>query len=187
MAEASTEPPAWIRVRPIASGAGIDVATVAIDGLHQVRLHPWEPDAELLTCASFGFATFPAVGRVAQSGSRRLLALGPDEWLIIGDTGNAGAATAVPALVINAADGYSSWLLQGPRAWDVLSKGCAIDFSPDRFDEGTCVRTLLFQVPCVLVGWGGAVLVLAEAPFADYLSHALTDATLEYQDMEGDR
>ena len=77
--------------------------------------------------------------------------------------------------------------ISGPRARQVLAKGCAIDLHPRVFVPGSSAQTTLGQAGVVLLALGGRdddaeFAVLVRSSFAGYLATWLLDACLEYAD-----
>lgn len=107
---------------------------------------------------------------------RAVLRLGPDEFLIIGD------GPPLPSTVDVSAH-RTTLELSGPRARDVLEKGCTIDLHPRAFRAGDCAQTNLARTQVIL--WqpadDPAYRLLVRASFARYLADWLTDAAAEYR------
>jgi sarcosine oxidase, subunit gamma len=88
----------------------------------------------------------------------RLLALGPDEWLMMSDSIDGPGlhgAVAAPAREhgIAAADvsqGLAGLRLGGVAAPDVLSMGCGLDLHAKSFPVGSATRTRFAQLPVVI-------------------------------------
>lgn len=113
-----------------------------------------------------------------------------DEWLLIGADG----AQAIAAFRLRSALGgmhyaltdvsdlRAAFELRGPRARDVLQKGCAVDLHPRAFNAGSCVSTALARVRVTLRQMDAAppYEVLVERSFAGYLWDWFTDAAAEY-------
>lgn len=91
-------------------------------------------------------------------GAARLLALGPDEWLMISDSLDApGLYGAVAALAhshgmaaVDLSQGMAGLKLEGTAARDVLASGCGLDLHPRAFPVGHCTRTRLAQLAVVI-------------------------------------
>ena len=130
----------------------------------------------------------------------RAIWLGPDEWLLLGSS-VAEFDPSAPAVrerelgellrpVGGAATDVSAQRLGirlgGPRARDVLAKGCSIDLHPSRFGIGTAVQTTLGLAGVVLLALPAGAdghpeyLVLVRSSFAGYLATWLLDAALEF-------
>jgi len=121
-----------------------------------------------------------------------LVWLGPDEWLLT-STGTApetletelreqlrpagGTAVDVSAqrIVLR---------ISGPRAREVLAKGCSIDLHPRVFGPGSSAQTTLGQAGVVLLSLGeDEFAVLVRASFAWYLATWLLDDALAYDPL----
>lgn len=82
-----------------------------------------------------------------------VLWLGPDEWLIVGadEARETLEARLLEALgdchcsVVGLSSNRTILELAGPKARDVLEKGCMIDLHPRAFGPGRCVGTMLAQ------------------------------------------
>jgi sarcosine oxidase subunit gamma len=73
--------------------------------------------------------------------------------------------------------------LTGPRARDVLAKGCSIDLHPRVFRRESSAQTTLGQAGIVLLALsdgGDDYLMLVRSSFAGYLADWLLDAALEF-------
>jgi sarcosine oxidase subunit gamma len=122
---------------------------------------------------------------VTQGGAATLFWLGPDEWQV-----QTPAAQCAPLLgqlrtvlagrlaaVTDVSDGHTVIVLEDPRAGELLSRGCPLDFHPAAFPVGNCAQSVFGKT---------GVLLLREAPqrfalvvrrsFTPYLYHALQDA-----------
>lgn len=134
--------------------------------------------------------SLPAAGTVSMAGSRRILWLGPDEWLAVCTEADAGtlvtaleqALAGAHALVSDVSHGRCILGLSGPDARHVLMKGCSLDLDSVAFAAGRCAQSalarahmLLFQVsdaPCYHLH--------IHRSFADYVYCWLEDAAAEY-------
>lgn len=91
-------------------------------------------------------------------GGARLLALGPDEWLMISDSlGGPGLHGAVAALArshglaaVDLSQGMAGLELKGSAARDSLASVCGLDLHPRSFPVGRCTRTRLAQLAVVI-------------------------------------
>ncbi len=129
----------------------------------------------------------------AKAGDATALWLGPDEWLL---TTSADAAPALleslreaiagqAAAVIDVGDAATIIRLSGPRARDVLAKGCPLDLHPSVFAPGRVAQTIVAQADAIVHrvddGSGdGEFDVHVRRSFAEYLWLWLADAALEY-------
>jgi sarcosine oxidase subunit gamma len=90
----------------------------------------------------------------ATSSARTALWLGPDEWLVIDQTGDPLADCAA-VTELHSAVGIShrnvAVSVSGPGAEATLSAGCPQDLSLGSFPVGACSRTILGKVEVVLL------------------------------------
>lgn len=76
--------------------------------------------------------------------------LGPDEWLMraeAGTTVSMGAGLAVS--VTDVSERSVCFIIDGPRAVEMLSTGCPLDLQ--RFAVGRCTRTIFESVEIILI------------------------------------
>ncbi|WP_306117609.1 MULTISPECIES: sarcosine oxidase subunit gamma [unclassified Roseitalea] len=89
----------------------------------------------------------------AASGKRAALWLGPDEWLVIDEKADPGAALAgvdAPHSAVDISQRNTAIMVRGLRAADVISHGCPQDLSLEAFSKGACSRTVFGKVEIVL-------------------------------------
>ena len=132
--------------------------------------------------------TEPNTAVVSDDGTRHVLWLGPDEWLILGEPGTAPALESALRAAIGEAHGAvvdvsanrTTLSVSGPRARDLLAFGCSLDLDERRFKPGMCAQTLLARANVIIVPVGPAVepafRVLVRPSFAAYLAAWLMDA-----------
>jgi len=89
--------------------------------------------------------------------------------------------------VVEVGESMTVIALTGPRAADVVSKGCTIDLHPSVFPSGIVVRTLLAKTGIILhqvsdtsSGDAPTYEIYVHRSFADYAWRWLEDAGLEY-------
>jgi sarcosine oxidase subunit gamma len=126
----------------------------------------------------------------ASGGARSILWMGPDEWLVVAppderETLPGQLATALDgqhAAVVEVGESMTVIALSGPRAVDVIAKGCTIDLHPSVFPPGRVVRTLLAKTGIILHQIDGTPTyeIYIHRSFADYAWRWLEDAGLEY-------
>lgn len=115
--------------------------------------------------------------------------LGPDEWLLLcPEADRAGlqqaleaALSGLHASVVDVSDSYLGFSVTGPKAAELLSKGCAIDLHPLAFAEGKVVRTLLAKADITLLRMAAGFELYVLRSFADYTRLWLDDAGREYR------
>lgn len=120
---------------------------------------------------------------------RRVLWLGPDEWLVV------APPEALPGLerdlrarfqgpdaaVVDVSGQRTVIELAGSRAREVLMKGCSIDLHPAVFGPGRCARTALARAQVILLPVDRETYwIFAQSSFAAYLAEWLMDAMSEY-------
>jgi len=119
----------------------------------------------LATCTPKALGAIRIAGRLlpeamhSSSGDDPVLCrLAPDIWLLLSSlheaaelldavrTGCARKACAITDL----SDAHVTLALDGPRAVDVLARGCGLDFAATAFGLNACTRTRLAQLPVIL-------------------------------------
>ncbi len=136
-------------------------------------------------------AELPMKPNTSASADRRTaLWLGPNEWLLITPDGSEteilSALTAALSgrhhAVTDVSDGRAVIGLSGPRARDVLMKGCSLDLHPRTFAVGQCAQTRLARCHVLLhqIAATPAYDVYVQRSFADYVWRWLEDAASEY-------
>ncbi|HEV7909113.1 MAG TPA: sarcosine oxidase subunit gamma family protein [Pseudonocardiaceae bacterium] len=127
-----------------------------------------------------------APNTVADAGSRCVLWLGPDEWLVVGPDGDAPALLALlgdePDSVVDVSANRTTVQVSGPSARDLLEKGCTLDLHPRAFGVGRCAQSTVAKAQVVL--WQTAdtpvYRLLVRGSFSGYLADWLIDAAGEY-------
>ena len=168
-----------------APDARVDINELPGRGFLNVRLDPRDKHAVKSAEQVLGQA-MPLVANTYSSGKHRIYWLGPDEWLIETDTGNAaalsgelGEALAEFNVAINdVSGGHVALRLAGADARTVLAKGCTLDLHPREFGPGQCARTALARATVLLapVDAGPGYTIVAARSFSDYLYRWLTQA-----------
>ena len=162
--------------------------------LAQLDLRADPSDADLMARLTRALGarppTEPNKAIVSDDGTRHVLWLGPDEWLIVAepDTGLALESAIRDAIgdgrgaVVDVSANRTTLSVSGPRARELLAFGCSIDLDERRFKPGMCVQTLLARANVIIVPVGPAVepafRVLVRPSFAAYLAAWLTDAAV---------
>ena len=134
--------------------------------------------------------TEPNTAVVADDGTRHVLWLGPDEWLILGEPGTAPAFERAlrdaigdgRSAVVDVSANRTTLSVSGPQARELLAFGCSLDFDERRFKPGRCAQTMLARANVIIVPVGPAsepsFRVLVRPSFAAYLAAWLTDAAV---------
>lgn len=140
-------------------------------------------DAGLVGDAPFPLPTSP--NTAWEEGLRAALWLGPDEWLVLGPPG-AGPAimheleAALGDLhrsIVDVSANRVALELSGPRAKEVLSKGCPLDLHPRSWRAGMCAQTMVARAQVILHERPTATGILVRPSFAEYLVDWLLDSS----------
>ena len=102
--------------------------------------------------------------------------LGPDEFLLLcaedeRETLQAALEAALAgwhAAIVDVSDAYAGFAITGPKAAELLAKGCAIDLHPSAFGQGQVVRTLLAKADITLLRDAAGFRLYVLRSFADY-------------------
>ena len=122
------------------------------------------------------------------AGDRSIIWLGPDEWMILSETGSAddiiaaiNSAEGGHVAAIDISDALGILSIKGPHARDVLAKHCAIDFHPSAFKKGMCAQSVMaLSGVTVVAKEDDGFLVIGRTSFMPYLLDLMKDASLEY-------
>jgi sarcosine oxidase subunit gamma len=135
-----------------------------------------------------GLALPRIAGGVARAGSRRLVWLGPDEWLLLDEDGDAAATEAalVDALagqhvsVCDVSGNRAMIRLAAKTALAILSRGCALDLEAQLAGSG-CVQTMLARAQILIVAEpDGTIDIFPRRSFAGYVQDWLAAATIRH-------
>ena len=96
------------------------------------------------------------LGRVSKNGLF-LIGAAPRQWLAVAE-GKAALASLAKlaaaikglAMVVDQSDGKAILRISGPRARDVLAKGCSLDLHPRVFKQGSAATTPVALIDCVI-------------------------------------
>ncbi len=128
--------------------------------------------------------------RAAMTTDHAVLWMGPDEWLVVAPP-EAGTDLRQRlrdrlgddrTAVVDVGDALAIISVGGPRARDLLAKGCTLDLHPRTFRPGHCANTLLAKAQVTLhqVDAAPTFSVFVSRSFAVYLWRWMLDAGLEY-------
>ena len=129
--------------------------------------------------------TFRAAG--TPDGELKILWLGPDEWLVITPEGRETqtarelrkAAGDGFVAVNELGSGQTVIELAGPRAREIIAKGCPLDLHPRVFGPGRCAQSRLART-LVAIAQADATPrfeLIVRRSYADYLWQWLVDAS----------
>ena len=139
--------------------------------------------AEPGTVAELGFPLEPNTS--AYGAGWDLLWLGPDEWLVVADPGNAAAIAAT--LERSLGGGHHSVIdvsanrlvveLRGPARHGQLATACPLDLHTRAWGEGRCAQSVFGAAPVLLQERLGTTRIFVRPSFAGYLVDLLLAAT----------
>lgn len=130
------------------------------------------PDVAMVALRTRTRAALPAVGGSVMRDGDRIVAIGPDEWLVVGRDGDAAALLGRLApeggVQVDVSGNRVLYRAVGTDALDLLAAGCALDL--ERLRPGDAVSTLLARAQVILVmEEDGGVLVLPRRSFGRYV------------------
>jgi sarcosine oxidase subunit gamma len=122
------------------------------------------------------------------TGERSIIWLGPDEWLILSESGSSARIIAdldIPQAghiaVVDVTDALGMLALKGPHARDVLAKHCPIDFHPSAFTRGMVAQSTMSHAAVTVICTGqDSFIIIGRSSFMRYLLDLIKDASLEY-------
>jgi len=184
------------RFAAVATASNGAVRLEAIPFLAQVDIHADASDPALLdqlgTALGIVLPLRPNTTSSAPGGARRVLWLGPDEWLIVDADGTAdaivaavrGALEGARGSVVDVSANRTTLRLAGPAAREILETGCSIDLHPRAFAPGVCAQTTIARTSAILLevdappdaAGGPDYRLLVRPSFAGYLASWLLDA-----------
>jgi sarcosine oxidase subunit gamma len=139
---------------------------------------------------TFGVSLPTAANTASERGDRRILWLGPDEWLAICANNEVmelheslqRALQGEHALISDVSHSRAIIALEGAHARAVLNKGCGLDLDPVAFAAGQCAQTSLARAHMLLhqINDTPRYHIYAHRSFADYVFSWLEDAAREY-------
>lgn len=161
-----------------ASGVGVKVSPLPPAERVSLRA-PAESVASLSRALGVTLPQTPKTS--ASKGGRTALWLGPDERLVIDETGKDVLADCAKAKQLHSAVGIShrnvAIAVVGPAAEACINAGCPQDLSLDAFPVGACSRTVLGKSEIVLLRTAeDAFRVECWRSFSDYVFTLLSEA-----------
>lgn len=171
--------------------SGLRIAEAPLTSQVLLRIQRTSVAAQAVATA-LGVALPDSTGRVSYAGSDAVLALGPDEFLILAGPGHGTelearlrtALGAAPGAVTDVSAARTMIRISGRNARRVLAHGLAIDL--DRLPEGSCAQTLLAQCAVVVFSDGpprtddDLLKILVRSSFAAHLARWLLLTAPEY-------
>jgi sarcosine oxidase, subunit gamma len=144
--------------------------------------------AEVLRIARVALPVAPNTANMAEGVAA--LWLGPQSWLLIAAaaptlgnfTGARDALNAAGGALFDVSASRIAYVVDGPRAPDVLATGCPLDFHPRAFGAGQCRQSLYGRVPALYYRHAEppACTVLVARSFAHDIWRSLCTAAAPY-------
>ena len=131
----------------------------------------------------------PLANHFETAGERHIVWLGPDEYLLLCESGKEKALydTLTSTIKTNhfaitdVSDSLCALSLSGAAVRDVLAKGCSLDFLPSKFGAGKCAQSLLAHAGITLMALSDdAFILICRTSFTPYVHDWLVDAALEF-------
>jgi len=124
------------------------------------------------------------------SGDYLIYWLGPDEWMVITPTGQAGkleaklkaALQGVFSSVVDNTSGLTLLKITGDNAVNLLARDCPLDLHPREFKPGQCAQTRLAKAGMTIAPLqdGSGFEIIIRRSFADYIGLWMQDACVEF-------
>ena len=155
----------------------IDESAVEVSSLRLRR-----PDAAVEAALAEAFAApWPSAPNTVVGEEFRVAWLGPGQWALFGPPGEIAARVeaACHGRLYHLADvssGYRLWSITGAAAQRLINSGCSLDLHPRVFGEGRCARSVLAQIPILVIRRPEGFDLLAGSSFAQYLRSWLARA-----------
>ena len=155
-----------------------------------LRLDPCDTEALAAAQRAIGAELPLTPNTTAAADGLLAIWLGPDEWLLLAERGDAGqlvqdlraSLTGRFASVVDISAGQTVIRLRGPSVLDVLARGCALDLDPAAFPPGACAQTLLARAQALLVAVDSAptIDVIVRRSFTPYVAAWLEDSGRQF-------
>ena len=151
-----------------------------------LRGDPNDPSLQAAIQSALNLSLPKAANTASVSEEVTILWLGPDEWLVV--TPEGGEEMVAAALrravsegfagVVELGSGQTVIEIAGPRAREVIAKGCPLDLHPRMFGPGSCAQSRLARALVTIAQVDGTPTfeLIVRRSFADYVWRFLTDA-----------
>jgi sarcosine oxidase subunit gamma len=120
------------------------------------------------------------VNLVTTAGGTQVMALAPDEWLVVGPADADALEAAVRShggVIVDVSAHRTVLELTGSGVRDLLASGTSVDLHPRAFAAGQCRQTTLARVDVIIARVDeDTYRVFVRTSFARYLADWLTDA-----------
>ena len=172
-----------------AAASGVALAEATIASAWNVQGDPARPAFVEETRRLFDVALPLAPNTTARTGKLTALWLGPASWLLAAHASELSdyaarrdALNAAGGALFDVSASRVAWTISGPRAMDVLAKGCPLDFHPRAFTAGACAQSLFGHVNVLICKRDDIptfTLMVARSLGRD-VWHALCEAAAQY-------
>lgn len=183
----------WL-TQPVAArrtqGVGVVLSERAFLGHINLRGDPSDAAFLEATQGTLGCDIPLVPNTFVESGSARVLWLGPNEWLIVTAEGQDAAVAAELrkslagrfSAVTEISGGQTVITVAEAKARDVIAQGCMLDLHPRVFGVGQCAQTRLAKAGVLLAQTDELPTfeLVVRRSFADYLWQWLTDAGSDF-------
>ena len=174
-----------------ARGAGVVLQESAFRGHINLRGDLGNPNFSRVVEAVLGTALPVQPNTVARARHALAAWLGPDEWLLISSSEESDplirnlqqGLVNVFCAINDLSGGQTIIEISGPRALDVLAKGCTLDLHPRTFGPGACAQSHVAKASALIIPRASNLPcydVVVRRSFADYLWGWLVNAAREY-------
>lgn len=162
-----------LRRSPLADYPGI--TEIPFLTMVNVRVAATSPAAAAISARLGG--PLPVVpGSVVDAGTRHILWLGPDEWLVVGPPDDSELQGLLHEPGASIVDVSANRTTVEVRSRELLGHGCTIDLHPRAFHAGRCAQTMIAHTQVILWQTDDAPVyrLLVRGSFATYLADWLS-------------
>lgn len=173
-----------------ASSPAVTLAEAPLLAQFNLRGDPARQEFVDAVSGPLGVALPTRVGAVALGVDLTVLALGPDEWLLVRPAEANGevvirlrtALARLHASLVDVSCNRTVLTLGGAQAREVLRKGVTLDLHPRVFGPGRCAQTLMARTPVLIEQTGEApdYRLFVRASYARHLAAWLIEAAREF-------
>ena len=173
-----------------ASANGLTIAELTIGASWNLQGDAASPDFLDEARRLFAVALPTEANTTTRTDRLTVLWLGPHSWLLVaggasslsGFTEKRDAISRQRGALFDVSASRVAWALAGPRAADVLTKGCPLDFHPRAFAAGACAQSVYGHINVLVEKRDETptfVLMVARS-FARDVKRALCAGALQY-------
>ena len=146
----------------VAGAAGVSLQRVATGSVWNLQGATGSPAFTQQVRLIWGIADLPATHRIVRSPGHTILWVGPQSWLVLGDSlpeaaplqadfsHTLGLVNQAGGALFDVSAARVGWTLRGPRALDLLARGCPLDLHVTVFAPDSCAQTLFGHVAALV-------------------------------------